>query len=345
MPRRFPSPSARVLSLAWLLFAAVGCSKGSEPAPEAKAAPQPETAAPAAKPAEAQVVKIGYQKIGAPFLLKERAADLEKQLAAKNARLEWVEFQAGPPIYEAMRAGAVDIGYSGETPPVFAQAGGVPFVYVATDAPAPASEAILVPKSSKITKVAELKGKHIALNRGSNVHYLLVRALEEAGLTLDDVQVTYLAPPDARSAFEGGKLDAWVIWDPFQAAAEQGGARILRDGKGIVDNRFYYVARRDFATSSPELLRLVMAEFERLTAWAGSRPEEVAQILARSSGVAYEALLTSEKRHVYKIEPITPEILDKQQKIADTFSKLQLIPKTLQLRDAFLASVAYGSGS
>lgn len=334
----------RSFSLVWLLLGAIGC-KGSEPAPAAEKSTQAQTAAPAAKPAEQQVVKIGYQKIGVPFLLKERADALQKQLADKNARLEWVEFQAGPPILEAMRAGAVDIGYVGETPPVFAQAGGVPFVYVASDAPAPASEAILVPKTSKLKSVKELKGKHVALNRGSNVHYLLVRALEEAGLTLDDLQVTYLAPPDARSAFEGGQLDAWVIWDPFQAAAEEHGARVLRDGQGLVDNRFYYVARRDFATSQAELLRLVLAELERLTGWARTRPEEVAQILARSSGIAYEALLRAEKRHTYQLEAITPEILDKQQKIADSFSKLQLIPKTIQLRDAFLAQVAYGSGS
>ena len=334
-----PTRPRSSLWFACLLLVAVGCK--STPASETQSPPATQPA-----PArEERVVKIGYQKIGVPFLLKERAEGLQKQLADEHARVEWVEFQAGPPILEAMRAGAVDIGYVGETPPVFAQAGGVPFVYVATDAPAPLSEAILVPKDSKLTKVSELKGKHIALNRGSNVHYLLVRALEEAGLTLSDVQVTYLAPPDARSAFEGGQLDAWVIWDPFQAAAEARGARVLRDGKGLVDNRFYYVARRDFAESEPKLLQLALAEFERLTAWARTRPEEVAQILARSSGIAYEALLQSERRHTYQLEPVTPEVLGKQQKIADTFSDLQLIPKRIQLNDVFLARVAYGSGS
>lgn len=321
---------------AWLLaLVALSCKSHVPPA----AAPSGN------EPRAERVLKIGYQKIGVPFLLKERAQTLQKQLAERHTRLEWVEFQAGPPVLEAMRAGAVDIGYVGETPPVFAQAGGVPFVYVATDAPAPLSEAILVPKDSKLTKVAELKGKHIALNRGSNVHYLLVRALEEAGLTLSDVQVTYLAPPDARSAFEGGQLDAWVIWDPFQAAAEIKGARVLRDGGDLLDNRFFYVARRELATAEPELLRTVLGELERLTAWARTRPEEVAQILSKSSGIAYEALLLAEKRHTYRIEPITKDVLAKQQRIADTFSQLQLIPKPIQLNDVYLAQVAYGSGS
>src|ERR1700742_537513 len=91
----------------------------------------------------ASVVRIGYQKIGSPFLLKAHPIGLQERLQRQGARLEWIEFQAGPALLEAMRGRGVDIGYVGETPPVFAQAGNVPFVYVAVDPPAPASEAIL----------------------------------------------------------------------------------------------------------------------------------------------------------------------------------------------------------
>ena len=104
-----------------------------------------------AAPGRAEVVvRLGYQKIGPPFLLKERNPALDGHLGAVAARTEWIEFQSGPPILEAIAAGAVDIGYVGETPPVFAQAGGVPFVYVAADPPAPKAEAILVRKDSPI---------------------------------------------------------------------------------------------------------------------------------------------------------------------------------------------------
>jgi sulfonate transport system substrate-binding protein len=336
--------SIRSLS-SWLLFACLaGC--GTKPADSA-AAPTP-NAEPAPAPAAAepeQVVRIGYQKIGSPFLLKERATELQAELGKKNARAEWVEFQAGPPILEAMRAGAVDIGYTGETPPVFAQAGGVPFVYVASDAPAPASEAILVPKDSKLKSVADLKGKKVALNRGSNVHYLFLKAIEDAKLTLKDVQLTYLAPPDARAAFDSGQIDAWVIWDPFQAAAEVAGARVLRDGTGLVDNQFFYLARREFAEKKPELVNVVLEQFKTLSAWAKQNPEETARILSKSSGVAYEALLKAEKRHVYEVSPITPATLGKQQTIADTFRGLELIPQAVKTTDAYLASAQFGSGS
>ncbi len=319
----------------------LGCNRGDSEA----GATTEKAADAAAKPQdrrEAVVVRLGYQKIGTPYLLKERADALKKALEAKNARAEWVEFQAGPPLLEAMRAGAVDIGHVGETPPVFAQAGGVPFVYVATDPPAPKAEAIIVPKDSPITSVAALKGKRVAVNRGSNVHYLLIRAIESAKLTLDDIQVSFLAPADARSAFESGNVDAWVIWDPFLAAAELAGARVLQSGEGLVDNHLFYVARREFAEKQPELLRTVLDEYQTLSEWEGKHTEEASQLLAKSSGVAYEAFLTSERRRAFGLLPITPEILKKQQEIAGTLHKLAVIPRDVRVEDAFLSTASYG---
>jgi sulfonate transport system substrate-binding protein len=287
------------------------------------------------------VVRLGYQKIGTPFLLRARAEPLEKRLAELKAKPEWVEFATGPALLEAMRARAVDIGYVGETPPVFAQAGGVPFVYVALDPPAPESEAIVVPAKSKIASLADLKGKRIALNRGSNVHYLLLRALESAQLKVTDVTVVYLAPADARSAFESGQVDAWVIWDPFLAAAELAGARTLKDGKGLVDNHLFYVAERSFAEQSPQIVSAVLAQYRELSEWGKGHAEDAARLLADSSGIAYEALLKAERRHTYGIRPVTPEILSKQQTIADSFQKLELIPKVIRVEEAFLPAAAY----
>jgi len=288
-----------------------------------------------------RVVRIGYQKIGPPFLLKERSEALVTQLAAHNARPEWIEFAAGPALLEAMRGGAVDIGYVGETPPVFAQAGGVSFVYVATDPPAPRAEAIIVKKDSPIQRVADLRGKRVALNRGSNVHYLLVRALEKEQLSLADIQLLFLAPADARAAFESGEVDAWVIWDPFLAAAEKAGGRILCDGEGLVDNHFFYVARREFAEERTDLVRVLLGEFQTLSGWEREHPEEAARLLASSTGVSYEALLVTEGRHSYGLLPIASEILAKQQTIADTFYRLKVIPREIHVQEAFLAAAAY----
>ncbi|AUX44588.1 ABC transporter substrate-binding protein [Sorangium cellulosum] len=342
---RLTSPTmlrARLLGCVALACALAGCDgRGGEPG-AATTASDAGAKEPAQDRREAVVVRLGYQKIGTPYLLKDRADSLKKALGARNASAEWVEFQAGPPLLEAMRAGAVDIGHVGETPPVFAQAGGVPLVYVATDPPAPKAEAIIVPKDSPITSVAALKGKRVAVNRGSNVHYLLVRAIEKAGLTLDDIQVSFLAPADARSAFESGKVDAWVIWDPFLAAAELAGARTLQSGEGLVDNHLFYVARREFAEKQPELLRTVLDEYQSLSRWEGEHVEETSKILATSSGVAYEAFLLSERRRAFGLLPITPEILRRQQEIADTLHRLAVIPRQIRVEDAFLPAAAYG---
>jgi sulfonate transport system substrate-binding protein len=249
-----------------------------------------------------------------------------------------VEFQAGPPLLEAMRGAGVDIGYTGEAPPIFAQAGGVPFVYVASDPPSPQAEAILVAADSAIRRPRDLKGKRVALNRGSNVHYLLLRALERAGLSVADVTPVYLAPPDARSAFQSGEVEAWVIWDPFLAAAEQQGARRLVDGEGLVKNRFYYLARREFADKHAALLRIVLDEYSGVSDWAAAHPEQTARLLADASGVPYDALLASERRHVYGVQAVSRAILDEQQAIADAFVKLAIIPREIRTHDAYAAA-------
>src|SRR3979411_3307165 len=159
-----------------------------------------------------KVVRIGFQKYGKLVLLKGQGL-LERKLEPLGYKVSWTEFPSGAPLLAALNAGAIDFGVAGETPPIFAQAAGAPLVYLAYDPPAPQGEAILVPKDSTFNSVADLKGKRVALNKGSNVHYLLVKALEKAGLKYTDIQPVFLEPSDALSAFERGAVDAWVIWD------------------------------------------------------------------------------------------------------------------------------------
>jgi sulfonate transport system substrate-binding protein len=331
--------SKKVLALLAALPALwLGCQKHSDDKSVASAAATP---APVPTVKAESVVHIGFQKIGAPFLLKSRSDDLDKRLLQQSAKADWKEFKHGPALLEGIKAKEIDVGYVGETPPVFAQAGGVDFVYVASDPPAPKAEAIIVPKESPIKDLAALRSKKIAVNRGSNVHYLLLKALESVKLTFKDVEVVYLAPGDARPAFDSGKVDAWVIWDPFLAAADLAGARTLASGEGLVANRLFYVARREFAEQHPELLRITLEEFDDLSRWESQNPEDASKVLASSSGVSYEALLLAEKRHAYGIVPVNDDVLAAQQAIADAFRKLELIPKDIKTRDAFLPAAVY----
>jgi sulfonate transport system substrate-binding protein len=280
-----------------------------------------------------KVVRIGYQKYGKLVLLKGRGT-LEDKLKPLGYKVSWTEFPSGPPLLEALNVGAIDFGIAGETPPIFAQAAGAPLVYLAYDPPAPRGEAILVPKDSPVTSVADLRGKKVALNKGSNVHYLLVKALEKAGLKYTDIQPVFLAPADALAAFTRGSVDAWVIWDPYEAAAEAStGARILADGTGLVANYQFYFSSKKFLADNGGVVDVVLAALGEADDWTKNNIEAVAEQLSPSVGLPASVLAVSLKRESYGILPVDKEVIASQQRIADTFLALGLLPKAITVSD------------
>jgi sulfonate transport system substrate-binding protein len=288
--------------------------------------------------APAREVRIGYQKYGTLTLLKGRGT-LEKRLAEKGITVKWTEFPAGPVLLEGLNVGSIDFGTVGEAPPIFAQAAGANLVYVGHEPPSPGSEAVVVPKTSTIRSLADLKGKKIALNKGSNVHYLLVKALEKAGVAYTDVQTIFLPPAEARAAFERGAVDAWAIWDPFLAAAEkQIGARVLADGKGLVSNHQFYLAARPFAEANADTVRIVLEELAKVDDWGRANPAEVTAILSQQTGLEPAVVALAASRYSYGVKPLSPEVVAEQQRIADVFSGLKLIPKPIIVKNAQLAS-------
>jgi sulfonate transport system substrate-binding protein len=280
-----------------------------------------------------KVVRIGYQKYGKLVLLKGRGT-LEGKLKPLGYSVSWTEFPSGPPLLEALNVGAIDFGITGETPPIFAQAAGAPLVYLAYDPPAPKGEAILVPKDSPLKSVADLRGKKVALNKGSNVHYLLVRALEQAGLKYTDIQTVFLAPSDALAAFSRGSVDAWVIWDPYEAAAEAStGARILADGTDLVANYQFYFSSKKFLNENAKAVDIVLEALNEADDWAKNNIEAVAEQLSPSVGLPAAVLAVSLKRESYGILPISNDVIASQQRIADTFHALGLLPKAITVSD------------
>ena len=171
--------------------------------------------------------RIGYQKAAGTLALLRASGSLEKRLQPEGVRVTWSEFTAGPQLLEGLNAGAIDFGYVGEVPPIFALAGGANFVYTAYELPTPHAEGILVGKDSPIQNLGQLKGKKIAFNKGSDVHWLVVNAIQQAGLKYSDIQPVFLTPADARAAFQRGAVDAWAIWDPFFVAAQRQEALVL----------------------------------------------------------------------------------------------------------------------
>jgi sulfonate transport system substrate-binding protein len=302
-------------ALACLIFGMVGCTK---------------------EEAGSTTVRIGYQKTGTLNLVRLRKS-LEPDLAKIGWKVEWIAFPAGPQLLEAMNAGSIDFGHTGDAPPILAQAAGVPFVYVAHEPGRPHAEAIIVPTNSPLRTLADLKGRKVALNKGSNVHCLLVRAVEKAGLTYDQIQPIFLPPSDARAAFDGGSVDAWAAWDPYYAEAElSSGAKLLADGEGLVANREFQLASSDFARKHPEPIRIVVDALRREAGWAQANPDEVAQIFATQTGLKIETMRRVIGRKRFGIAPMDDAIVLEQQKVADTFTALGVIPRKIEIRAALL---------
>ena len=284
-------------------------------------------------------LRIGHQK-GLLSLLKGRGT-LEKRLAPLGVTVKWTEFTAGPVQLEALNVGSIDFGDVGEAPPIFAQAAGAPLAYVGATVPRPASEAVLVPKGSAIKTVADLKGKKIALNKGSNVHYFLVKLLEKHGLTYADVNPVFLPPSDARAAFEKGSVDAWVIWDPFLAAAEKAlDATVLADATGVVGNRAYYFSSLGYVDKNADVLKVVIEELDKVDQWGAANRSALAAELSQLFGIPRPVLELSVSRQKFGTTPITKAILGEQQTLADTSFDLKLIPKRINVLEAAAAGLA-----
>ncbi|MFT4021951.1 MAG: sulfonate ABC transporter substrate-binding protein [Acinetobacter sp.] len=279
---------------------------------------------------------IGFQKYGLLPIVKARG-ELDQTLKAQGINVKWVEFPAGPQLLEGLNVGSVVFGESGEAPPIFAQAASPNLVYVANQPAAPEAEALIVPKTSTVQSVKDLKGKRVALNKGSNVHYLLLKVLEANHLSLKDIDVVYLTPSDARAAFEKGAVDAWVIWDPFFAAAQQQiQARVIATGQNLVSNHQFYLSDRKFAQSHPDVLKAVVTELNKTTEWVKTHQDETAKLLEKPTGLDVNILKTSISRMGFGVQPISDKVVAEQQQVADAFYQEKLIPNKIHIQDAIL---------
>jgi len=278
-------------------------------------------------------LRIGYQKSAVNLVILKQQGTLEKRFA--QSRVQWIEFPAGPQLLEALAAGSLEFGLTGDSPPVFAQAAGKDLLYVGAEPPKPDSSAILVLPASPLRRLQDLKGKRIALQKGSSAHYLVVRAVEKAGLQWNDIQPIYLAPADARAAFERGSVDAWAIWDPFYAAAELAlKPRVLATGRDLSSNNSFYLASRPFATQHPRALTVLLEELTRADRIAQQDRPAAIKLVADFSGL--DAGIVSRfiaRRPPSPVGPLTAPIVADQQRVADAFHQLGLIPRTVRVAD------------
>jgi len=305
-----------VLDRRSVLFAAASAMVAASPAAE--------------KPRE---LVIGYQKFSVLLVAKARKL-LEKRFGPGGVTVKWVEFPFGPPMLEALGAGAIDYGYTGDAPPVFAQAAHGRLVYAAAIPARGYGQGVIVPRRSAIERAADLKGKRIGVAKASSAHNLLISTLEIADLKWEDVTPVYLAPADAAAAFTRGAIDAWSIWDPYLAIAElNADARQIEiDADAAIQNSFF-LANADFAVRYPAIVCDINDEIARAAEWAAAHRGEVAALYAEASGVPLAAQRKSVDRAEFALVSLDDAIIARQQRVADRFLRLGLIPAHVDIRD------------
>ncbi|MGO4441256.1 aliphatic sulfonate ABC transporter substrate-binding protein [Rhizobium sp. RAF56] len=289
-----------------------------------------------ASAAAATTLRIGWQKNGVLALAKRKGA-LEGRLADRGISVEWSEFTSGPPLLEALGAGALDFGATGDVPPLFAQAAGGNLLYVGLYKGSPEGSAILVRKDSAIQSLADLKGRKIAFKRGSSAHNVAVKALRKGGLTPADVEPVDLSPADAAAAFKNGSIDAWSIWDPYLAIAEADpDTRILATARGIVDSYSFFLANADFTKANPQVVADVIDELAKVGTAAQSKLDDTVAALAEITGVSPEVTRVTVSRPDFNLGSVTTindDAVAYQQSLADEFYGLGIVPKKLTVSD------------
>lgn len=284
---------------------------------------------------DAKKVRIGWQKGVFNQAIMKARGDLAQTFKSQGVDIEWIEFQVGPPMMEALNVGSLDIAATANTPPIFAQVAGADFVYIASESPTPGDLRILVPKSSPIKSAADLRGKKVAMPKGSMAHYMVIKYLENNGMKFSDIEPLYLSPADGRAALEGGAADAWSAFDPLMAGAEAGGnVRSLATGfEAAVNNRQMYFSRREFAQKNPKLIADLLAEIQKGSQYVYANSKEAAQKYANVVGLdpATFEIVLERNRVEHIISPIDAQILAEQQALADTFLRLKIVPKQIDV--------------
>jgi sulfonate transport system substrate-binding protein len=272
-------------------------------------------------------LRVGDQKGGNQSLLSASG-----ELAGLPYRIEWSEFPAASPLLEALNAGAIDVGYVGNAPFLFAYSTGVPARVISALRQNSDGLAIVVPAKSPIQKVGDLKGHRIGTGRGSIGHYLVLATLAKAGLRIEDVNLVFLGPIDARAALTSGAIDAWATWDPYTSMLElSDGARRIADGNGLPANTSYLVA----GLAAIHDKRAALADFARRLNRALQHPEQYADTWAKITGnspAVAKRWFTRAQIHGVAMDDA---LVAGQQSIVDLYSKAGVIKKSFSVSEAF----------
>jgi sulfonate transport system substrate-binding protein len=330
--------NAFLLGLTGLLLAACGNQPDSRDTPVPNSVGADELAK--------VTLKVGDQKGGTKSYLA--AAGLLDNLPYK---VEWSTFTSGPPLLEAANAGAIDIGGVGNTPPIFAAAANSKVAIVSVQKGDVSSDALLVPKDSPLHTLDDLRGRTIAVAKGSSAHGVTLNILRKAKLSVDDVKLSFLQPADAFAAFTQGRVDAWSIWDPYTSQALlESGARVLIDGTGtigggrpntepgpdaITNGYSFLVAARSALGDAGKntAIKDFVVRYAKALAFAKAHPDVRADAWAKETGLKPEVAKAAVDRGLDRAIPVDDAVIRSEQELADAFTDAKVLPGKVNFAD------------
>lgn len=283
----------------------------------------------ACSPAGAQDITL---QVGDQIAGTEKILTAAGELNDLPYDITWSTFTSGPPQIEALNAGQIDFAITGNTPPIV---GGLTDTKVISAYSNEAKgDAILIPQGSDIKSVADLKGKSVAVARGSSAHGHLILQLEKAGVDPGDLDISFLHPSDSKSAFESGQVDAWAVWDPYTAIAEVGGAVPLITAEGVSNGYGFGVASDKALADDPraEAIDDLLGRIDRAYQWTKDNPEEWAKIFAEETGTEKAAAEINARSTRLPIA-LDQTVIDSQNDLIGAFERAGVLPESFDFAD------------
>ncbi|HVZ79956.1 MAG TPA: aliphatic sulfonate ABC transporter substrate-binding protein [bacterium] len=289
-------------------------------------------------------VRIGYQPSSSVLLVGKAKGFYEKELAKLGKKVEWLPFLSGPVMVEAAAGDRVDLLGIGNMPPLVARAGGIDLKVIAKAAFNPATNALLVRPDSPIHSVADLKGKKVAAQVGSSLHFFLGQLLARAGLTLKDVRLVNLAGPDQGPALQSGAVDAILLWMPYRTQLERAGkARVVADSAHVPGGYSFYAVRNAFGRKDPEVVRAFLRATRETNRYMKGHPRKTLEFLARESRFPAEDLKPSLRGYDWSLR-IEPEDIRAMGAIKDYLLASKVIRKDFPIGELFDLGYEKGMG-
>lgn len=287
---------------------------------------------------EADTIRIGYcaAALDSIALLEEEQKNLEEAFAKEGVTVELISFEKGAAVVEALAAGALDVSVPfGDTPSLTSFANHTPVTIIARGKTDPQMYQLQVPEGSDITSAEDLKGKRVAVTLGSGCHDFLLRVLNSAGLTEDDIELINIAQSDNVTILESGEVDAVANSEPNASLvlAQTNAVSLDTISSDLKLDLSFAVANNDFMKKNPKLVARFLTVLLKTYDFVTENPQEATQIMADALDVSYESASSVER---WICDPdVTDEIFDQLNQTKEFLLDQDAILNDFDVHDMF----------